>query len=1546
MFINFIKDEILVKKFPLWLVKLLYQSYNDAGDFHIWYNSKDKVAGSFNDEVRGNHIEIFYEICNEELQESMYPVILQLQKPENCIITRFFHLNLSSVILNKKTKRVFGFEIILEMNEDNYYWGDRYQGELINTLMLFSLFEFLSEHGIEVNEKFFKTKKKGKLYFYQFLAILKEKEESVPAEAYKSILLKPILTNTLTFDFIRSNEAIILKETVFEFSFPKLLYRYYTDDHIDEISTSDIYSALSRYEEAMTRCIMKSCYACPLELCTRKYDCYTIFGNIDSVEITEDMFLEKKEIEDSKLKFLKQLYDKKLGLVNQYPIAFYLHEKKVVGYLTEKLYEEVSSLEEMMKKKLTYTTTVKMLWACNQLLLSLTDRGIAIKTDEDFKEVIVFSERLDALVRDPECLVALSTECHDYNKMMVDLALEVFYNFFSREFEQVTPENVRKNRYFKLLPPIFQQAFLQYLGNAMTISIDRIYREFYSRFFEDGWRDENEDVVSDAFMVSPSQIDYVFEEDITEDDKKLYKLYQADEYPVKTELKTILSNRKKLYDKMGITFTSDGIRELGAMKLVYSSKLSHGRREYKLVGILRKKAVVFGMKEVLQQATNKQFIRLLARILYKFRYRYFSKNFIYVDEDDNIYIDTSSDNINISDGSYQATYIESLIRTYKISGVEELEISDYFDRQELEKLYSELTKFCEIHKIYYRDSEKLCPLCNKMFYFVEGDELPEPIAEDDISLHYRMNSTEYIRLFKQSLSSFDQKIKQARAFLSKKYEVLNEIQHLFLPQKLAVNSQKEGLGYMYHCVDSDKLVDITTFHSKKRVQILLVLCLQVKKLLEENFYFPFDAYQKIYLCRDFAMELQIQDIFYLKYSTNAKELKNAERAFIDFAIRMLQKEEMFANLFSGKKIISINVLHEKLVNLKNDLTLYCSFHKAFYPKSFHMCPLCKKMAGDSVRLKERWRTLEEDRDYATDDEKYEGGESFIYDLGNGYIYKKFKEDVGIEFGLKLAILSKIFDKKEILEQVTTVNPKIHFILADYLVRDSDTGEFDGYIIQEVENAYNISCLRETTKVEELGFSLIDILEILIYVGQGISYLHEKANIYIGDLNGCNILVDKNKHVYFIDFDGMGYEDIKPLRFTDGYVDPVARAQGTITMEDDWYSWAIQVFCYLTGVHPFSGIYRDENGRELEILELMYMRYSLLGNHGIEVPKAAKDWNWLGEETLTVLEKIFEEDMRVDITPYLEKVYSKMKPKDPLSKLVVRKVDLGFSNVKEILSPFAYVDENDTLVIKANGYTYQITHTFLKSFICHEYIRVLEVKLIQNAQYACIILEREDDKKTFVFVSFGINSFKCKYVVELGTAKTFISDQYVYMGISQIAGKSYIKVLDLMNVSSSKDISLFKNEAVRAFYVLNDRKFLIVSTNGVMDYIRANSQILCQFDCRPEQKRHYKIWYDRLTSRFLVAVFKEELDMIIIYPDGNYKEFKLPISISEQQFENLLYNKGFIYIPENGGIHMYSPERQKIKLFECEAVTSSSLLQIVENGFRIFNKEAIFEFVEE
>ena len=116
------------------------------------------------------------------------------------------------------------------------------------------------------------------------------------------------------------------------------------------------------------------------------------------------------------------------------------------------------------------------------------------------------------------------------------------------------------------------------------------------------------------------------------------------------------------------------------------------------------------------------------------------------------------------------------------------------------------------------------------------------------------------------------------------------------------------------------------------------------------------------------------------------------------------------------------------------------------------------------------------------------------------------------------------------------------------------------------------------------------------------------------------------------------------------------------MKDDWYSFAIQAFYYLTYTHPFNGI----DKKNLELVERMEAKKSLLGNHGIVPPKIAVPWNWMDIELQKAFLNIFEGNSRISIVPYLEKC---------LENLVDRNDDDEFN--EEVIDEFENFSDDES-----------------------------------------------------------------------------------------------------------------------------------------------------------------------------------------------------------------------------------------------------------------------------
>lgn len=449
-------------------------------------------------------------------------------------------------------------------------------------------------------------------------------------------------------------------------------------------------------------------------------------------------------------------------------------------------------------------------------------------------------------------------------------------------------------------------------------------------------------------------------------------------------------------------------------------------------------------------------------------------------------------------------------------------------------------------------------------------------------------------------------------------------------------------------------------------------------------------------------------------------------------------------------------------------------------------------------------------------------------------------------------------------------------------------------------------LRNKSEVEKLGFDTSDILEILISTGEGIEKLHQKANIFIGDLNGRNILFDKDKKVYFLDFDGMGVESLSPEFFTDGYVDPVSKNNGCITIKDDWYSFAIQAFYYLTYTHPFNGIYKKD--KKLDIVEKMERKLSLLGNHNMTPPKIAKSWDNMNKDLKKAFLNTFEGDYRESIVPFLLKEY-----------------DLINNNQINI-------NENNKFIIEE-------TSLFdLKSDIAEilDNYRVDGIEnIIVNDNLVFCIYEDE------IVVRNKSNSYNEVFSLEVSEVQYFdINDNVLYY-VDIIDGENVIVKNEILEDDNVKcTLIKFKSDLItKGFGVWDNSKFIIVKRD-----LEGNDIIYCNdMEYHIIEKNltseEYQILYDEFSKKWIVIGSNGMC--IIIFPDMKNQIIKQE-KILETNLFNIVFSKENIYIPLDGYLYIYSIKREISKEISCN-ISVDSTFEITSNGFKFINDNKLYEY---
>lgn len=559
-------------------------------------------------------------------------------------------------------------------------------------------------------------------------------------------------------------------------------------------------------------------------------------------------------------------------------------------------------------------------------------------------------------------------------------------------------------------------------------------------------------------------------------------------------------------------------------------------------------------------------------------------------------------------------------------------------------------------------NKKVVAFNNEIFFderyvwFVNEDSLKynKVIFEDDIAKHYETRSHDYnIKLYKAETVDILKMEMKVDKMLGKKisitlYNGSNAIydryqQDCFIPEKKVYNENGQFIGYAYkqvdietgltdsECIDLENTEKLTNLHILKG---LIRLLNQIRILIDKGLTFTQNPYGHVFISKEHKKQVQLMNIELIDKNGNKED---TIRWTCEYVVKVISSDEkIFKNCnikeWQKDNIYGLSYVIEKQTNR---LTKYCNTHRMYYSGKYLFCPKCINIKSQKS-IEVQYISKKDKKNIESNKKIGEGGEAIVYQYGDENVAKIFREGE-IDYEFKTFIISKILEKSNVFKKINEENEKIEYVMPKELLIDYSNNKIIGYVMKKVKGL-PLETLKDKSTLKNIGFTKKDIFEILIEVGKGIEMLHNN-DIFIGDLNGKNIFFDTKKRVYFLDFDGMGYCGISSGMYTEGYIDPLSVKNKTITKEDDWYSFAIQAFYYLTGTHPFNGIYL-KYAKNLDITEKMELKISLLGNHQMEAPAIAEPWDWMSEELKDAFLNIFEGDLRISMVPFLVRQYNK------------------------------------------------------------------------------------------------------------------------------------------------------------------------------------------------------------------------------------------------------------------------------------------------------------------
>lgn len=1205
------------------------------------------------------------------------------------------------------------------------------------------------------------------------------------------------------------------------------------------------------------------------------------------------------------------------------------------------------------------------------------------------EDLVLYNDNL-VITKMEKLFEFMNTDKNILKNQIVSIFFKIYLKFFNEKYGELKEEKeILAKKEVRFLSPIVAKNFINYVLEK-SIEYEEIYEEIFSSTRKISYEDNNSEIyLYDAkFEYDPIKTPFIF--DYEAEKKYGIKIENGMTTQLDDDRKLIIFKRKKkisnfknrqedLYEQLREKLNmieDEHIKIVEISEIIYSKSINNDNM-YKMVGYVTNpiKGTML-TEEKLLSFSNKDLFKAIAYFFKKMGKYYIPLQNIWMDDDFTFYINILEDDFKMGlldcskydhfdpHQGFIEYFIENLLaKGYNpnfLTPVSPGPINTLLSviSNNIKYLYENencFDAYCPKHELYYR-SDCMCPACKRSIYILPYDFKEDIIFEDAYAKHYQIDDYFNLKLYKENTTkelenTIDSLIsRRLNNELEYGYfpkedsssEDINFIQECFMPYKKAVaKSDGKFIGYIYKAVDFDVnkgTIDIRDIHNMRslpRLKLIIRLILQIKELTDNNLGFTKNPFTNVFVVKDCKKQVQIVNIEYLSKNANVKDTIKWTYKYI-------------ANVLALDDAITINIkddttsldsLVEKLEAFLEDMTKYCRIHNIYYSNKNIFCPKC---VGETA-IKDIEMETEKQEKITSKEHISLGGEAIIYPYGKHDVAKVFN----VYDDYKNLILYKILCKKQILDELNNKADNYKYVIPKKLLIDSKSKNIFGYTMERVEGL-PIYVLRDKNQVTELGITMKDVLKILITVGKCIEELHTKANIFIGDLNNRNILFDSNKKVYFLDFDGMGIDDISLMNYTDGFIDPISIKNHNITMKDDWYSFAIQAFYYLTFTHPFNGIFYaidESTGNEirLDVVEKMERRISLLGNHAMVPPKIANNWSeWMDEELKTAFLNIFEGDNRESIVPYLIKQYKMLYNEEPFST-IIKKFNVNSKLTATQVTPFkadvTRIINYYSAVCFENGYC-----------VC-----ILVGNGTDREQYNVNFPECDKINNILLWEKTAIAIYPNKVIaIDLKTNTQIYSEEI--LGIENACFNDNILYFTGMynkeavifqrkftsNGEVKKDtIKFLGSQKTKAFLAKFNSKFVLVKASNCVDEIYCNSEKLCDIEYSNSEVT-YNIIYDDTTKLWLVV--NSEGNGIIINSEG-YERINITEGISETNIGNISFRKRKIYIPNQNFLYIINVKDQsKNKNMEFNTIMTpkTKFYSINTDGFSVIANNKLYE----
>lgn len=1560
-------------------------SYNHVKRHYSKISEVDNI-----EEVYYGENKLVVVVNDEELSKQIYDIIITLRYKGEVISTKVFNKNLDFkvskyIAVDKQNRiRMFYIDVNYEAN-----WNELSKLEKLQELT--GLVTDMESKGYILDNSKFENEKFNSIS--TFLSLFSLNTDDV--DSSKEYLIKYIHYILSGEDLAKYYEKVVdnvvTEACNFSYTFPviAMCYNYfvknatYSLEEINSILRSEELQEMLQSSEDDNYLLTSTDILKDKLTETESNDKYTIYdGNIKIYHnMSEDFkrFLKYYDKCDVRARERINPIEKLSGIIMDF-------NGNIIGYkfYIEKIDCIQTIFEKDLKSQYAIFDFISEIDRKRKYISMETSKFECDKFDYNFKieeSIICYNNDL-IITKIDKVFDFINTSEAYVEHQIISIFFKIYVAFLKQKYgEMHEEEEFLRTEEVRFLSPVIAKNFINYAleRNQYNLDYDLMTEELFEFCYNAKYSNTCSGQLYDSrFEYDPMKTPFIF--DYEAEDKYGVKIKNGMNEKLADGRSIITFKRKRKIS--GLKSAEDTIRNellrgfsdledsnvkvVGISEIIYSTTLNNDNM-YKLVGYITEP--IKGTKlteEKLLELNNKDLLKVFAYLFSKFSGWYGSYiplDVIWMDDNYTFYINIMDDNCKIKEcdeKSFPKFMVKRLVkRGYNPNAF--IDLPDLNSKRALLKQSNGFDTYCKVHNIFYNSSNKICPACSQLIYFVPDDFNKAEIFEDSYAKHYKIDSNYNLKVYKASCSNMKKIEKSIEGIVSRRlnkeltygyftremdsFKEINLIQECFIPYKKAVNANNEFIGYIYKAANFDgttgnvciDISDLSRLRNLPRIMRIIRLIQQVQEFTDKGLSFIQNPFTHVFLAKDYKNQVQICNIEFLGEEGSIKDTIKWTYKYVENILAL--DDSIVIDMPNDSS--DLDSLLMRLQTLSKEMTKCCKIHNMYYSNKHIFCPKCvdkKKMKDimiEDVKLKNITNQKKDD----------EGGESVIYPYGDNKVAKIFKEDE-IDYDYKNLVLSRIFSKKNILEELNRKANKYTYVIPQKLLIDNDSHNILGYTMKKVKGM-PIVILRDKEKVAELEITRKDVLEILITIGKGIEELHTKANIFIGDLNNRNILFDTQNNVYFLDFDGMGVDEIAPVFLTDGFIDPISQKNHTVSKKDDWYSFAIQAFYYLTFTHPFNGIYYSINEKEkvnMSIPERMELRLSLLGNHGIKPPAIAKSWDWMDKELKDAFLNIFEGDNRESIVPYLINQYRNLYQRQPNlptkinvnSKFVAKEVKPFKSDVVRIINHYAAIcfDGNYYATILVENKQYNINFPN-----CMEISNIL---LPKNTSIAIAVYTNR-------LIAVDLETDADIYSEEiLGMRDVCINDTTLYCSAISRRGENIIFQREFMpNGEVKKDgIKFLVDQQTKSFLAKFNSKFVLVKqASEYVDEIYCNSEKLCNIACNNSNTK-YNTLYDNATKSWLVINSEGNGCIIKTSGNGEYETINVPKeNINDINIGNISFDKGVIYIPNQNFLYIINVNDQltnKKMEFNTIMTPNSKIYNNSAKGFSVINNSIVYE----